>query len=110
MSYWKVVTETILGDAGISFTDEQLEEVYKNFESASEMQSEATGEMYIRHNPEAIELEKLKKEKADHEKWLYSTEPCKACYQTGVSKDSYGRDCTCRNCDGKGRTNRGYWG
>lgn len=73
------------------------------------MESESTGEMYISHNPEAIELAQLKAEQAKHEKWFHSTLPCKPCYQTGVTQDRYGRDTTCPHCSGKGRVNRGYW-
>ncbi|HFF5335375.1 TPA: hypothetical protein ACGDTB_000122 [Acinetobacter baumannii] len=108
-NYWEVVTETILGDAGFVIEKDQLQELAKQFESAASMESESTGEMYISHNPEAIELAQLKAEQAKHEKWFHSTLPCKPCYQTGVTQDRYGRYTTCPHCSGKGRVNRGYW-
>lgn len=107
--YWNIVVNEILGEAGISFNESQLSQMAKDFERASEMQSESTGEMYISHNPEAIELEKLKAEQAAKDKWFHSTTPCKPCYQTGVVKDRWNRDITCPHCDGKSRVNRGYW-
>ena len=108
-NYWEVVTETILGDAGFVIEKDQLQELAKQFESAASMESESTGEIYIKYNPEAIELENLKAEIARKENWLHSTKPCKPCYQTGSVKDGWGRDITCPHCNGEGRTNRGYW-
>lgn len=51
--YWRVCVEESLGNIGIDFTDEQLNQIAKDMKMAASMESEATGSCYIPHPLEA---------------------------------------------------------
>lgn len=105
--YWKECIGEAMEAAGISATDVQIEEVVGWVEGAHENYGTAHGHDCI-PNPAVSqaedELRALKRENEKHEDWVRSTKPCKPCTTSGIVLDGWGRDMTCPNCNGKGRT------
>lgn len=109
--YWTECAEAALEDAGISATSEQIETVANFIEISHENYGMAYGYDVIgrgAESPEGRELRELKAEIRKREDWVNSTVPCRSCLTTGIVRDSWGRDQTCFNCDGKGRVGRRY--
>ena len=89
MYYWKECISEALDDAGISATDEQIDIISSWVEGAHDNYSMAHGYDVIGspYDSQAKrELEKLKKEKDDYDKWVNRTKPCKKCTTTGYDR------------------------
>lgn len=107
MDYWKECISEALDDAGIKATDEQIENIAGWVEGAHENYGMAHGYDAIPNPAESQaqdELRRMKREKEQHENWVLSTKPCRSCTTTGNVRDGWGRDTTCPDCNGEGRT------
>jgi hypothetical protein len=107
MDYWYECISEAFEDAGIVATKDQITTVSGWVEGAHDNYGMAHGHDAI-PNPVIYEAEKelrkLKRENEEHKMWLLSTKPCRRCTTTGSVLDGWGRDQTCPDCDGKGRT------
>jgi DnaJ-class molecular chaperone len=107
MEYWKECISEALEDAGLSATNAQIETIAEWVEGAHENYGMAHGYDVISSPAESQaekELRELKEQIRKHDEWVNRTKPCKACTSTGIVLDGWGRDQTCDNCDGKGRS------
>ncbi len=107
MDYWNECIAEAFEDAGIIATKEQIENVAGWVDGAHENYGMATGNDVANANfisDEARELERLKGEQEKRRIWECETKPCKSCTTTGIVQDGWGRDMTCDNCGGDGRT------
>ena len=106
MDYWKECISIAADECGLVLTEEQLECLADSVEGGHENYGMAFGHDCIPNPVESRvqeELQNLKREIQKREEWECSTKPCRTCTTTGGVKDSWGRDMTCPNCDGKGR-------
>ena len=103
LDYWKECISTSAEDGGIILTDSQIEWLAEGVQGSFENYSTAFGYDCIRYeSDESKELKKMKAEKEKHDMYMLSTNPCPYCCD-GTAMDSWGRDCTCDRCDGRGR-------
>ena len=106
MNYWEECIKEAFEDSGIKATDEQIQNVVSWVDGAHENYGLATGEDIANANYISDEAAELKSMKAAQEKrriWESETRPCRSCTTTGITRDGWGRDRTCYNCDGSGR-------
>jgi len=102
MNYWEECLSIAAEECGLVLTDEQLSYLAEAVEGGRDNYSQAHGYDVI-GSPVNTELTKLKQQVKQREDWENSTRPCPECSTTGWVIDSWGRDATCLNCDGKGR-------
>ena len=103
MNYWKECISISAEEGGIVLTDAQIEWLAEGVKGGFENYSMAHGYDCIRgESDESIQLKKLKDENEKQRIYMAKTKPCRHCLD-GTSKDSWGRDCTCDRCGGKGR-------
>lgn len=103
LDYWKECISISSEECGIILTDAQIECLAEGVQGGFENYSMAHGYDCIRgESDESRELKRLKSEKEKYDNYISLTKPCHFC-NDGIAKDSWGRDCTCNNCYGKGR-------
>ncbi len=107
MDYWLESVSAAFDDAEIKASDEQIKLVAESIESSHENHDLFTGVEVANRNFQSDEAIALKELQAENEKkriWELNTKPCKSCTTTGNVIDGWGRDMTCPDCQGKGRS------
>lgn len=108
-NYWIDACSEAMESAGIKFTHEQLVNVAEGIEASHDLFCMAFGHDIIDRASKSqadAELEKFKREVREKELFILSTDPCKACFTTGIIKNVRGRDINCLNCNGEGRVRK----
>lgn len=106
LDYWKECISISADDIGLVLTDEQISYLAESVQGGFENYGMAHGYDCISgESDESKELKRMKAEKEKHDLYIASTRPCRYCID-GTGKDSWGRDCTCMHCDGRGRSKR----
>jgi hypothetical protein len=106
MNLWNECIREALCEAGIAANDEQIEIIVGYCEGLHENYGMYSGNDVADSNfisDDKRELDRIKKEQEDHNRWELNTKPCKHCTTTGVMLDGWGRNQTCDYCNGKGR-------
>lgn len=103
MEYWKECISISADEIGLVLTNEQLEWLAEGVKGGFENYNMDHGHDCIRgESEESKELQKLKAKIEKQRIYIATTQPCRHC-SDGTAQDSWGRDCTCRRCNGTGR-------
>lgn len=105
LDYWEECIGQAADDIELTLTAEQIKHLAEAVSGGHENYNQAFGYDMIPCPVESQatrELEQLKREKKEQEAWIRSTIPCRYCVD-GWGVDSWGRNCSCSYCYGKGR-------
>jgi hypothetical protein len=106
LNIWIELISEAFGDADIIATDEQIKLVADTVNGLQENWGLVTGSDVASSNfisDDKRELDNLKKEISESEKWIKNSSPCSICHTSGLQIDTWGRPYTCDICDGNGR-------